>query len=108
MHLMAVRCISSIARLRTYVKLQWGREGYFLPKGASQVVSPLVLTSKLCIEFDVYTYRPTVCLGATYVVAYTYGYDGGRIEPTHCALIDAGLGDRSRQRRACSRLPAGA
>src|SRR2546421_6260666 len=49
---------------------------------------------------------PTVCLGATYVVAYTYGYDGGRIEPTHCALIDAGLGDRSRQRRACSRPPA--
>src|SRR2546428_429356 len=49
---------------------------------------------------------PTVCLGATYVVAYTYGYDGGRISPTHCALIDAGLGDRSRQRRACSRPPA--
>src|SRR5215510_14865063 len=52
--------------------------------------------------------RPTVCLGATYVVAYTYEYDGGRIEPTHCALIDAGLGDRSRQRRACSRPLAGA
>src|SRR5215470_8784674 len=51
---------------------------------------------------------PTVCLGATYVVAYTYEYDGGRIEPTHCALIDAGLGDRSRQRRVCSRPPAGA
>src|SRR5438270_9916170 len=51
-------------------------------------------------------HTPTVCLGATYVVAYTYGYDGGRIEPTHCALIDAGLGDRSRQRRACSRPPA--
>src|SRR6266702_6157040 len=54
------------------------------------------------------THRPTICLGATYVVAYTYGYDGGRISPTHCALIDAGLGDRSRQRRACSRPPAGA
>src|SRR6266853_1909748 len=52
--------------------------------------------------------RPTVCLGATYVVAYTYGYDGGRISPTHCAVIGAGLGDRSRQRRACSRPPAGA
>src|SRR5215217_7654812 len=52
--------------------------------------------------------RPTVCLGATYVVAYTYGYDGSRVEPTHCALIDAGLGHRSRQRRACSRPPAGA
>src|SRR4029450_8862672 len=57
---------------------------------------------------DVALLIPTVCLGATYVVAYTYGYDGGRISPTHCALIDAGLGDRSRQRRACSRPPAGA
>src|SRR5882762_10330478 len=52
--------------------------------------------------------KPTVCLGATYVVAYTYGYDGGRISPTHCAIIDVALGDRSRQRRACSRPPAGA
>jgi len=32
--LMAVRYISSIACLRTYVKFQWGRGGYFLSKGA--------------------------------------------------------------------------
>jgi hypothetical protein len=34
---MAVRCISSIARLRKYVKFQWGRTGNFLPKGASRL-----------------------------------------------------------------------
>src|SRR5262249_1294441 len=33
-------------------------------------------------------HRPTVSLGATYVVAHTYGRDDGRIAPTHCALID--------------------
>gem|GEM_PF-2660189 len=37
---------------------------------------------------------PTVSLGATYVVAYTYGPDGGRISPTRCAVIGAGRGDR--------------
>ena len=29
---------------------------------------------------------PTVSLGATYVVAYTYGCDDGRISPTRCAV----------------------
>ena len=42
------------------------------------------------------------------MVACTYGCDDDTIEPTRCAGIDAGLGDRCRQRRACSRPPAGA
>src|SRR5712664_1361945 len=36
--------------------------------------------------------RPTVCLGVTYVVVYTYGCDDGRIWRTRCAVIDAALG----------------
>lgn len=31
---------------------------------------------------------PTVCLGVTSAMAYTYGYGDGRIGPTRCALID--------------------
>src|SRR5712691_7501678 len=49
---------------------------------------------------------PTVSLGVTYAVVYTYGCDDGRIEPTRCAVIDGGLGDRCRQRRAGRRPPA--
>jgi len=37
---------------------------------------------------------PTVCLGVTYVVVYTYGCDDGRIWRTRCAVIDAALGGR--------------
>src|SRR6266436_707642 len=50
---------------------------------------------------------PTVSLGVTYAVAYTYGCGDGRIAPTHCAVIDAGLDGRCRPRRAC-RTPPGA
>src|SRR5262245_21317034 len=49
---------------------------------------------------------PTVCLGVTYVVVGTYGYDNGRIEPTRCAVIDGVLGGRCRLCRACSTPPA--
>src|SRR5499427_6573649 len=31
--------------------------------------------------------KPTVCLGVTSAVAYTYGYGDGRIGPTRCAVI---------------------
>src|SRR5882672_8051943 len=48
-------------------------------------------------------YKPTVCLGATYVVVYTYGCGDGRIAPTRCAVIDAGLDSRCSPRRVCSR-----
>src|SRR5215217_1569212 len=51
---------------------------------------------------------PTVCLDATSLVVCSYGSDDGRISPTHCAVIDAARGDRSRPRRACSKLPVGA
>jgi len=54
------------------------------------------------------TLKPTVSLaslGATYVGAYTYGCDDDRISPTHCAVIDAGLDGRCRQRRACRTPP---
>src|SRR5438132_9561998 len=39
-------------------------------------------------------YKPTVSLGVTYAVVYTYGCGNGRIWPTHCAVIDAGLDGR--------------
>src|SRR6266851_6923413 len=35
------------------------------------------------------SHTPTVSLGVTYVVAYTYGCDDGRILPTRCAIIDS-------------------
>src|SRR5262245_23457004 len=38
--------------------------------------------------------KPTVSLIVTYVVVCSYGYDDGRISPTHCALIDGRLGGR--------------
>jgi hypothetical protein len=50
-------------------------------------------------------HRPTVCLGATSVMVYTYGCDDGRIGPTHCAVIDAGLGGIWSPRRVCRRPP---
>src|SRR5712691_4046589 len=51
---------------------------------------------------------PTVCLGVTSAVVYTYGCDDGRNGPTRCALIAGVLGDRCSQCRACRRPPAGA
>src|SRR5215471_20163123 len=51
---------------------------------------------------------PTVSIGVTCVVAYTYGSDGGRISPTRCAVIVAGLDDRCSPRRADRTPPAGA
>jgi hypothetical protein len=39
-------------------------------------------------------YIPTVWFDATSLVVYSYGYDDGRIGPTHCALIGGALGDR--------------
>ncbi len=39
-------------------------------------------------------FRPTVSIVVTCVVVYTYGCDDGRIAPTHCAIIDAGLDGR--------------
>ena len=38
--------------------------------------------------------RPTVSLGVTCAVVYTYGCDDGRIAPTRCAIIAAGLDGR--------------
>src|SRR5215472_14409863 len=52
--------------------------------------------------------RPTVSLGVTYAVAYTYGRDDGRIAPTHCALIDGRLGGRCSRCQVCRTPPAGA
>jgi hypothetical protein len=53
-------------------------------------------------------FRPTVCLGVTSLVVYTYGCDDGRTALTRCALIDGVLGDRCSQRRACRIPPAAA
>src|SRR5712692_9117963 len=52
--------------------------------------------------------RPTVSLGVTSLVAYTYGCDDGRTARTRCAVIDGVLGERWSQRRACRRPPAAA
>src|SRR6266702_8336915 len=57
--------------------------------------------------FGLFLFIPTVSLGVTYAVVYTYGCGDGRIWPTHCAVIDAGLDGRCRPRRAC-RTPPGA
>src|SRR5712691_13410119 len=51
---------------------------------------------------------PTVSIGVTYAVVCTYGCDDGRIAPTRCAIIDAGLDGRESQCRACKTPPAGA
>src|SRR4029453_2728645 len=53
-------------------------------------------------------FRPTVCLGVTYVVVYTYGHNDGKNGLPRCAVIDVALGDRCRPRRACGKPPAGA
>src|SRR5712691_10207447 len=51
---------------------------------------------------------PTVSLGVTCVVVDTYGCDDGRIGPTRCAIIDAGLDGRGRPCRTCRTPPAAA
>src|SRR5438132_4034400 len=54
-----------------------------------------------------YTYiKPTVSRGVTYAVVCTYGCDGGRISPTRCAVIDAGLDGRYRLHRSYKTPPA--
>src|SRR5713101_4176284 len=52
--------------------------------------------------------KPTVSLGVTSVVAYTYGCDDGRISQTRCALIDDGLDGRYSRCRVCRTPPAAA
>ena len=51
---------------------------------------------------------PTVCLGVTSVVAYTYGCGDGRIGPTRCALIVGARGDRCSRCQGCRTPLAGA
>ncbi len=48
-------------------------------------------------HFEVIVGKPTVCLGVTSAVVYTYGCDDGRNGPTRCAFIDGVLGDRCKQ-----------
>src|SRR5215831_11400068 len=55
-----------------------------------------------------YELIPTVSIGVTCAVAYTYGSNGGRISPTRCAVIVAGLDDRCSPRRVDRTPPAGA
>src|SRR6516165_4879480 len=54
------------------------------------------------------SFKPTVCLGVTSAVAYTYGYGDGRIGPTRCAVIVGAPGDRWSQCQGCRTPPAGA
>ena len=51
---------------------------------------------------------PTVSLGVTCVLVGTYGGDDGRIWPTRCAVIDAGLDGRWSPHRVCTTPPVGA
>src|SRR5262249_34405713 len=55
-----------------------------------------------------WAYIPTVSHGVTYAAVCTYGCGDGRIAPTRCAVIDAGLDGRSSPHQACKTLPAGA
>jgi len=52
--------------------------------------------------------KPTVWFYVISLVANTCGHDGGRIGPTHCALIDGAPGDKCSQCWACRIPPAGA
>src|SRR5262245_46736555 len=52
--------------------------------------------------------KPTVCLGVTSSVAYTYGYGDGRSGPARCAVIAGAHGDRWSRCQGCSTPPAGA
>ena len=52
--------------------------------------------------------KPTVSLGVTYAVVDTYECDDGRISPTRCAIIAAGLDGRWSPHRACRTPPVGA
>src|ERR1700739_675061 len=61
----------------------------------------------LVYPLDLSSFIPTVSIGVTSAVVYTYGFDDGRIWPTHCAVIVAGLGDRCHPRRADRTPPVG-
>src|SRR6266566_1761303 len=52
--------------------------------------------------------RPTVSLVVTSAVVCTYGCDDGRISPTRCAIIDAGLDGRYSLHRSYTTPPAAA
>src|SRR6266571_8832520 len=54
------------------------------------------------------SHTPTVSLGVTYAVVDTYECDDGRISPTRCAIIAAGLDGRWSPHRACRTPPVGA
>src|SRR5499427_1864707 len=64
-------------------------------------VSILAILVQTCMVLDP---KPTVCPGVTSSVAYTYGYDDGRIGPTRCALIDSARGDRWRRCQGAAHL----
>src|SRR6266705_100175 len=58
--------------------------------------------------FNKDTATPTVSLGVTSALVYTYGCGDGRIGPTRCAVIDAVLDGRYSQCRVCRTPPAAA
>ena len=50
--------------------------------------------NKVALDLRLSRFKPTVSLGVTYAVVCTCGCDDGRIAPTRCALIAAGLDGR--------------
>src|SRR5262249_34119819 len=54
----------------------------------------------LRIDYCLFWLIPTVSRGVTYAVVCTYGCDSGRISPTRCVIIDAGLDGRYRLHRS--------
>src|SRR5437867_7884016 len=52
LHRMAVRCNSSIPRLRTYGKCRWGRGECFLPKGASRLAGDIKAVEFLPLSLE--------------------------------------------------------
>src|SRR6266851_286076 len=54
---------------------------------------------------DISRLRPTVSLGVTSALVYTYGCGDGRIGPTRCAVIGGRRGSRARRGRGVRRIP---
>src|SRR6266436_6483966 len=75
-----------------------------------QIIRKLATDSRpeLGDDFSCHQSKPTVSRGVTYAVVCTYGCDGGRISPTRCVIIDAGLDGRYRLHRSYKTPPAGA
>src|SRR5262249_53363244 len=84
--------------------LRWPQEGSV--RGRVSIPNRPQKGIRTQVQGDVASYaeflrKPTVSLCVTCAVADTYGCDDGRIGPTRCAIIAAGLDGRGRPCRTC-------